>query len=223
MKYINIPLLFLLVLVAFVARSRADDWMTWPSTYTHSHITGQRVDQHTQPVEPIAPQRTDLQRSGYRHYRSTLQAGESADNIHIVEQWGTPVMPYEAWRFPFRPYGSPYPAWGPPTPYGLFNANIGFQGANHYGYGHPMPHGNYGPAIVPPNQTGNYSNYQGSNLPNNNYNLGPYSNGLNGVGGINGFPLIAPYQNAPWLDGSYPAAPPLDPSTDRDFFYKPQQ
>ena len=53
-------------------------------------------------------------RSGYRHYRSTIQAGGSADNLHIVEEWGRPVRPYGEWRFPYRPYSVPYSQWGQP-------------------------------------------------------------------------------------------------------------
>ena len=54
-------------------------------------------------------------KSGYRHTRSTIDLGNSSDNLHIVEEWGRPVQPYEQWRFGNRPYGdNPYPAWGPP-------------------------------------------------------------------------------------------------------------
>ncbi len=34
-------------------------------------------------------------KSGYRHTRSTLQAGFSSDNYHSVEQWGAPIRPME--------------------------------------------------------------------------------------------------------------------------------
>ncbi len=42
--------------------------------------------------KPLAQRDPTFQRSGYRHYRSTLQGGNSADNMHIVEQWGAPVV-----------------------------------------------------------------------------------------------------------------------------------
>jgi hypothetical protein len=111
----------------------AADWLTAPSYYTHSATTGERVHQHD-PIPPVyvySP--PDYVRSGYRHLRSTIQAGGSADNYHLVEEWGRPVVPYDQWRFPFRPYGSPYPAWGPP-----------FAGAQ-LGYGYP----GWGPGFAP--------------------------------------------------------------------------
>ena len=197
-----------------------DEWIICPSTYTHD-IYGQRVDQYAQPVEPLAQRRADFQRSGYRNYRSTLQTGNSADNINIVEQWGAPVEPYEAWRFPFRPYGSPYQAWGPPTPYGMFNGNLGAglypgQSPAMPHHGGQQPGGGHYPG-------GNYPGGQhpGGNYPGGNYPGGPNSGGF--ANPSNGFPLTAPYENQPWFDGTYPAAPPLDSSPDRDFFYKPRQ
>lgn len=119
------PLCFLLFASAAFAAATpacAIDWLTAPSYYTHEPLQGQRVAQYS----PIGPfyyyHRPDFVRSGYRHYRSSIQTGGSADNLHIVEEWGRPVVPYEAWRFPFRPYGVPYDAWGPPfggyTPFG---------------------------------------------------------------------------------------------------------
>lgn len=181
----------------------ADDWMTWTSTYTHEPFTGQRVDQYAMPVAPVAQYREDFQRSGFRHTRSTLQAGLSADNMHIVEQWGRPVVPYEEWRFPYRPYSVPYGAWGPQAPYGIINGNFGVGGGfippgqPHPGIPQPLP-GQVGPGVNP--------------------GFGP-----GGWGGPNGFPLQPQYQNQPWFDGTYPAAPPLDPSSDRQFFFDPRR
>src|SRR4051812_23828013 len=92
----------------------AADWATAPSNYTHDQATGQRVSQ----FEKIGPyyyfQRPDYLKSGYRQYRSTIDLGNSSDNMHVVEQWGAQVVPYEQWRFPTRPYSAPYGAWGPP-------------------------------------------------------------------------------------------------------------
>lgn len=127
--------------------------MTWPSTYTHDPERGERIDQYALPVEPFVRFQPDFQRSGMRHYRSTLQAGQTSDNIHIVEQWGQNIVPYEQWRFPYRPYGVPYDQWGPQAPYGIINSQIGIQppyypgypgGGNarpgYPGHGYPGPH-----------------------------------------------------------------------------------
>ncbi len=212
----------------------ADDWMTWPSSYTHEPVRGQRVDQYAQPVQPIAQRDPTFQRSGYRNYRSTLQGANSADNMHIVEQWGAPVVPYEQWRFPFRPYGTPYNAWGPQAPYGVFNSNINSNVGPTSGYrphGYQAPNGSapftgpaqsgfigQPPAGYPSNaQPGNYwGNYFG----NSNQGYPVPSNAHNST---NGFPLSPQYQNQPWFDGTYPTAPPLDNRSDAEFFYKPQQ
>ncbi len=184
----------------------ADDWMTWTSTYTHEPFTGQRVDQYAMPVDPVAPYREDFQRSGFRHTRSTLQAGLSADNLHIVEQWGRPIVPYEEWRFPYRPYSVPYGAWGPQAPYGIINGNFGFGG----GIAPPMQHNPGYPPQQMPGQAGPGQ-------------AGPGQFGPGSWGGPNGFPLQPQYQNQPWFDGTYPSAPPLDPSSDRQFFFDPRR
>jgi hypothetical protein len=109
-----------LAILAFSATSipvmpaAAADWLTAPSYYTHDPPSGERVCQYS----PIGPfyyySRPDYLKSGYRQYRSTIDLGNSSDNLHIVETWGAPVRPYEEWRFPFRPYSVPYPGWGPP-------------------------------------------------------------------------------------------------------------
>lgn len=91
----------------------AAEWLTAPSYYTHDSSTGQRVTQYAQVGPFYYYFRPDYMKSGYRHTRSTIQLGGSADNLHIVEEWGRPVQPYEQWRFPYRPYSVPYNAWGP--------------------------------------------------------------------------------------------------------------
>src|SRR5262245_53603713 len=92
----------------------AADWATSPSYYTHDWSNGQRVAQY-QPIGPFYYfTRPDYLKSGYRQYRSTIDLGNSSDNMHVVEQWGAQVMPYEQWRFNFRPYSVPYQQWGPP-------------------------------------------------------------------------------------------------------------
>lgn len=142
------PTLFALAIATLLstlcgATASAADWNTAPSYYTHDKVSGQRVAQYS----PIGPfyyyQRADFTRSGYRNYRSTIQAGGSADNLHVVEEWGNPVIPYEQWRFPFRPYGSPYQAWGPPFG-GLGNGNGGFIGPGGAGV---FPGGGFGGGI----------------------------------------------------------------------------
>ncbi len=219
--------------------ARADDWMTWPSSYTHEPTRGQRVDQYAVPVQPTKHRDPSFQRSGYRNFRSTLQGAYSADNMHIVEQWGAPVVPYEQWRFPFRPYGTPYDAWGPQAPYGIFNGNF------NSGPGQPRmypPHGYQPPVGSAPNAMGQppvgvpspvppgypYPGYPYPGYPYPGYQYPGTSNqGFpvpNNFGyPSNGFPLSPPYQNQPWYDGTYPTAPPLDNRSDAEFFYKPQQ
>ncbi len=192
--------------------------MTWSSTYTHDPYSGQRVDQYALPVEPAAPFREDFQRSGFRHTRSTLQAGQSADNLHIVEQWGRAIVPYEEWRFPYRPYSVPYDAWGPQAPYGIINGNFGggfgrpfvpHSGSPYAGSGMSTPPGHVGPGFGP------------AFGPGAAYGYGPGA-GFGHVG-PNGFPLQPQYQNQPWFDGTYPSAPPLDATPDRQFFYDPRR
>ena len=136
-------LLAALALIACCSLAEAADWITAPSYYTHDPNTAERVSQFS-PIGPFyiyTP--PNYVKSGYRNYRSTIQAGGSADNVHVVEEWGRPVQPYEQWRFGNRPYGStPYPAWGPPYAgaaivpgYGYGGFGGGFGGG--YGGGSP--------------------------------------------------------------------------------------
>jgi len=128
------------VVLALVATLRANDWITAPSYYTHDPQSGERVRQYT----PIGPfyvlARPDYRKSGYRHTRSSIQAGNSADHLHIVEEWGNAVRPYGEWRYPFRPNSVPYHLWGPPVT-GFGHGYIG-------PWAHPYPqaghHGRYG-------------------------------------------------------------------------------
>src|SRR5262245_53487667 len=105
-----------LVLASWLLTSSlsAADWATAPSYYTHDQSTGERVSQFAQIGPYYYFQRPDYLKSGYRQYRSTIDLGNSSDNMHVVEQWGAQVVPYEQWRFPMRPYSVPYQAWGPP-------------------------------------------------------------------------------------------------------------
>ncbi len=221
-----------------------DDWMTWASTYTHDS-QGVRVDQYAMPVQPLGPDRDSYQRSGYRHFRSTLQAGQSADNYHVVEQFGAPVIPYEQWRFPFRPYGVPYDAWGPQTPLSMTSINAGgfFPGAYGFPPGRPgLPPVGTGTGAGTGTGTGSgagmgtgtgpapmwpgygYPGYGYPGYSNPGYNNQGYFPGQGVAPGAPtpfGFPLQPQYQNQPWFDGTYPDAPPLDPRSDRQFFWVP--
>jgi hypothetical protein len=140
------PLILALVAVAMPAiPAAAADWLTAPSYFTHDPASGERVCQYS----PIGPfyyySRPDYLKSGYRQYRSTIDLGNSSDNLHIVETWGAPVRPYEEWRFPFRPYSVPYPGWGPPFG-GLGGGNGSYPYSGGFGGGFP-PFG--GPGYFP--------------------------------------------------------------------------
>jgi hypothetical protein len=137
------------LLLGFAQLAVAADWITAPSYYTHSP-TAQRVAQY-QPVGPYYYfERPDYVRSGYRHTRSSVQIGNSADNLHIVEEWGRPVRPYDEWRFPYRPYSVPYPAWGPQ--YGPLGGYGGYGGiGGGFGGGYPPNQNPYGVQVPPGN------------------------------------------------------------------------
>ena len=127
-----------LVLAVFTLSPSAEavDWLTLPSRYTHNPSTGERISQYRKIQAPSVPQPANFRTSGYTHTRSSLNYGQSADNYHRVEQWGDPVRPYGEWRFPFRPYSTPYPNWGPP----YAGLNIG---GGYYGPFGPVPYGPY--------------------------------------------------------------------------------
>lgn len=246
----NSPLVFssLICLLLASQYACAGDWMTWRSTYTHDPATGHRVEQFAAPVEPLAPDQGNLVRSGYRHYRSTIQAGETADSLHVVTEWGRPVVPYEHWRFPYRPFGVPYGAWGPPTP-GVYS---NFHYSPHFGHPHHQPgaagHSGAvgapaGPAPGSPPGAGNgawgAAGYPGTSSYGAGYPYGSgygpgsgYGSGYGGYpggyppaypGGSSAYPLVPPFQPAPWYDGFYPPAPSLESQPDPQFFYRPPQ
>jgi hypothetical protein len=118
--------MFLLLGAAMFASSSppadARDWIFSPSTYSHDWQNGQRVTQFAAIPPVIVYQRPDYLKSGFRHQRSTINAGGSQDNYHIVDQYGGEVRPYGEWLFPYRPYSVPYDAWGPP--FGGVNGEI---------------------------------------------------------------------------------------------------
>jgi hypothetical protein len=220
------------------------DWSTLPSRFSHDP-NGRRVDQFAQPVDPIAQQRSDFQRSGFRNYRSSLQVGTSADNMQVTEQWGNPVQPYEAYRFPYHPYNVPYDQWGPNTQF--WNSNPFWMNA--WGayppnpWPRPMPHphapgtppagaggagmGPGGPGMGGPGMGGPGMGVPGMGGPGagfpGGYGPGGYSPG--------GYPTYDPYRHqptapwnpgyGPWIDGYYGDAPMQPPMSDQQFFYSP--
>lgn len=207
-------LIALVVAATAATSSYAAHWSTAPSYYTHEPLTGQRVSQYT-PIGPVYVfPRGDYLQSGYRHTRSSIQVGQSSDNLHIVEEWGRPVRPYEEWRFPYRPYSVPYDLWGPPAPVAPYGS--GYPGS-------PLP---YGPAYGVPSYGG--SGYGGPGYG------GPGSGGSGygpthpGHGHPGGYPRFgAPPSAAPpyrsWEDGHhrpYPSNPNFR-VPDRDYFSRP--
>jgi hypothetical protein len=127
-----------------IASAQPPDWTTHASTYTHDR-DGRRVDQYAVHVEPYAIERLDYNQSGFRHTRSTLQAGTSVDNFHVVERWGGPVQPYGEWRYPYRPFASPYGAWGPQPPVVNAQGGVGLPGS----WGLPFGYGAGGFGVGP--------------------------------------------------------------------------
>lgn len=154
--------LLCLVVVSFAASGNAADWIVKRSRYTHGPNSGERVTQYA-PIGPFyANDMPNYIKSGFRHSRSSIQVGPSADHLHTIEEWGRPVEPYGAWRYPYRPYSAPYQAWGPP--FGGFNVNGGFgffppipfagPGA---GMGGGMPPGGGGPVMGGPGMGGGWA------------------------------------------------------------------
>ena len=200
------------------AKLVAADWTTLPSTYSHDQA-GQRVDQYALAVEPQSMERADYVKSGYRHTRSTLQAGFSADNYHMTEQWGQPVRPYGEWRYPNRPFSVPYGQWGPQLPqvvvggnqwnaYGPTGMNPGVPGNGMLGNGNGIPgngNNNFGVGGTSPFMGG--PNVQGGNWSGNSawQGQGIGAQGAFGVGPNNVLPA--------GQDEYYPQAPAYAPSS----------
>jgi hypothetical protein len=185
----------------------AADWLTAPSYFTHDWSTGQRVALY-QPVGPYYYfTRPDYLKSGYRQYRSTIDLGNSSDSMHVVEQWGAPVVPYEQWRFPYRPYSAPYDQWGPP--FGGLGGGTG---------GYPYSGGNG------PNVLGLGGGFFPPFLGFGGFGSGAGGPGVGGPGGPGRFPggspsFFPPAVNfaQPWLDGHYPSYD----FNDRSQYWKP--
>jgi hypothetical protein len=172
----------------------AGDWNTIPSTYSHDLKTGRRTNQYRQETAAYYQPAPVVVRSGYRQIRGNIQVGGISDNTHIVERFGEPVRPYGEWRFPYRPYSAPYPAWGPPPAYPAFG--LGFAP----GYGRPYAGrgGGFAPGAGGPGAGG------------------PGPGGPGPGGGIIAPPGIdprripvpaTPNRWRPWHDGGYPNTP----------------
>lgn len=190
----------------------AVDWLTLPGPYSHHPETGVRVAQYREPPAPAAPVDPTFRSSGYTHVRSTLAYGQSADNYHRVERWGDPVRPYGEWRFPYRPFSTPYPNWGPP--YAGFNLGFGFP----YAYGQrpyagagfrPGPGNGPGggdggdPPAGPQPHPGDGSGWPGPHVPGAGRHFVPPPPPASP---FNPYPAGpgSPYPVAPYYDGYYP-------------------
>ncbi len=195
------------LLVSSNVPAQGIDWLTHPSTYTHSPVSGERVEQYAQVQSPPMNDQSNLMVSGYTNFRSTIQFGQSADNYYRVNQWGPPVRPYGEWLFPYRPYSAPYPEWG--APYAGLQLGLGNQG-----FGGGFPGTGYPGA-----------GYPGAGFPGTGVTGGGYP-----AGGIPGQPYPPPYPVTPngpypvppWYDGYHPDYPVQQPLNDQDFFKKPQ-
>lgn len=170
------------------------DWLLAPSTYTHSPTTGERVSQYAQNGPFFVYGTESVRQSGYHHFRSSINAGGSSDNLHVVERWGDDVRPYGEWRYPYRPYSAPYSQWG--QPYGGLNITPYGPG---YGSAFPQPYpshgggrdGGRGGAYGPSYGTGYGTGYG------NGYEYSPHDSPRRD----RGHRRIAPQ---PWHEGHYP-------------------
>ena len=139
-----------------VARARADSWIFRRSSFTHDPATGDRVVQYARPETPYVWGDATYRQSAYRHQRSTIRVGGSADHTHIVETWGAgeTIRPYGEWQRPYRAGATPYGPWGNPrgpwtTPFGSWVNPYGLGRLPYY-YWPPRPYGPYHPAPPPP-------------------------------------------------------------------------
>jgi len=151
-----------LLLVPVGTAAAADSWVFQPGAFSHDPLSGQRVDQYAPKAPSLVPIDPTYVQSGYRHIRSAIRAGGSADRLHVVQTWGlgAAIRPYGEWQRPFRAGATPYGPWGnsqgPWTmpydswinPYGSWNNWNRYP--HHYGHGgghgghYPAPHGSPG-------------------------------------------------------------------------------
>ena len=180
----------------------AADWIHEPSYYTHGPESGERVRQYS-PIGPFYTMpRGDFTRSGFRHTRSSIQVGGSADHYHLTEEWGKPIQPYGEWRFPYRPYSVPYDAWGPQLP-AVVGGGFPGRGFGRGGFG-PGPGGGGGGGAVPPGTNPRIPNVHGGRAIEH--------HGARGQqqlldGRYPPFEQLDPFERKQILDNLYPANP----------------
>ncbi|MFH1921599.1 MAG: hypothetical protein ABIP48_17175 [Planctomycetota bacterium] len=138
---------FSAIALVFAGRAEAASWIFQPSSFTHDPATGKRVAQFAPKKTPYVRGDASFRQSAYRHHRSTIRVGDSADRMHIVETWGEgeAIRPYGEWQRPYREGATPYGPWG--NPQGPWTTPFGSWG-NPYGLGRlpypPWPYGPYG-------------------------------------------------------------------------------
>ncbi|MFV1964287.1 MAG: hypothetical protein ACC628_02600 [Pirellulaceae bacterium] len=178
------------IVLSLVSALCANDWITAPSYYTHDPQSGERVRQYT-PIGPFYTYgQSNYRKSGFRHSRSSIQVGQSADNLIVTEKWGDSVRPYGEWRFPYRPYSVPYPLWGPP--YGGLGYGSGYGS---YGSGYGSYGSGDGPYGSGDGQHGSGDGQHGSGDGQHGSGDGQHGSGDGQRGDAH---------TRPWQDGSYP-------------------
>jgi len=102
--------------VPFAPGAVASSWIFRPSTFSHNPVNGDRVYQFAAKAPGFASGDGTYQQSGYRHLRSTIRGGDSADRLHMVETWGEgeSIRPYGEWQYPYRAGATPFGPWGNP-------------------------------------------------------------------------------------------------------------
>jgi hypothetical protein len=174
------------------------DWITEPSYYTHDPTSGERVQQYS-PIGPFYTYpRGNFTRSGFRHTRSSIQVGGSADNYHLTEEWGKPIQPYGEWRFPYRPYSVP-PGFVGPQPYGRYPGRAPYGGFGGRGFG-----ANPGFGINPPGNNPNLPSAAGARAIEHHGSRGQQQL-LDGR--YPSFEKLDPFERKQILDNLYPANP----------------
>jgi hypothetical protein len=121
-----------------------DSWMFRPSYFTHSPVTGERVDQYRPEDPAIVVTDPNYQESGFRYREYDFSSAGGLDRLHVVQTWGqgASIRPYGEWEYPYRPgatpYGpwmAPYGAWGNPYGQGRPGRGGSGYGTNGFGYG----------------------------------------------------------------------------------------
>lgn len=98
------------------AAAAQTSWIFRPSYYSHDPGGYTRVEQFATHAPAYAPSDPTYRQSAYRQNRTSIRAGDSADNMHVVETWGAgeSIRPYGEWLYPFRAGATPYGPWGNP-------------------------------------------------------------------------------------------------------------